>query len=226
MSALVKICGLKSPQAIDAALGAGADMVGLVFFPPSPRHLDLATGAELAARARGRAEVVALTVDADAALIAAIAETVQPDLIQFHGSEAPDRLAEVRRRHGVATMKAISVAEAADLQRCRAYRGAADRLLLDGKPPKGATRPGGNAASFDWRLLSGFDPGLPWLLSGGLTADNVGEALSATGAPGVDVSSGVEGTAGVKDPALIEPFIAAVRAAERRVEAERARMSV
>lgn len=214
MATRVKICGLTDAAGLDAALDAGADMVGLVFFPPSPRNLDLAAGAALAERARGRAEIVALTVDADAALIDAIAAEVRPDLIQFHGSERPERLAEVRRRYSVATMKAIGVAARGDLAACAAYQGAADRLLLDGKPPPQATRPGGNAARFDWTLLAGFEPGLPWLLSGGLTVANVAEAIRVTGAPAVDVSSGVERAPGIKDPALIRAFVAAVRRLE------------
>ncbi|HEX2257254.1 MAG TPA: phosphoribosylanthranilate isomerase [Afifellaceae bacterium] len=214
MATRVKICGLTDAASLDAALDAGADMIGLVFFPPSPRSLPLAQGASLAARARGRAEIVALTVDADDALIAAIADEVRPDAIQFHGSERPERLVDVRRRHGVATTKSIAVAERGDLDRVAVYRSAADRLILDGKPPPDATRPGGNAARFDWGLLAGFEPGLPWLLSGGLTVENVAEAVRATGAPAVDVSSGVERAPGSKDPDLIRAFIAAVRRLE------------
>ena len=211
MATRVKICGLTDAASLDAALEAGADMIGLVFFPPSPRNLSIAKGAALAARARGRVEIVALTVDAGDELIDAIAAEVRPDAIQFHGSEGPERLMEVRRRHGVATTKSIAVAEHTDLDRVAVYRNAADRLLLDGKPPPDATRPGGNAARFDWRLLAGFDPGLPWMLSGGLTVENVAEAVSATGAPAVDVSSGVERAPGLKDPARIRAFIATVR---------------
>lgn len=216
MAILVKICGLTDPGSVDAAVDAGADLIGLVFFPPSPRNLSIAEGAALAARARGRAEIVALTVDADDALIEAIAGDVRPDAIQFHGSEAPERLTDVRRWTGLVTSKAIGVAERGDLARCSDYREAADRLILDGKPPAEATRPGGNAARFDWDLLAGFDPGLPWLLSGGLDAGNVAEAIRVTGAPGVDVSSGVERAPGVKDPERIRAFITAVRRSDER----------
>lgn len=220
MATKVKICGLTDAASLEAALEAGADMVGLVFFPPSPRNLSIAAGAALAAKARGRAEIVALTVDADDPLIAAIARQVRPDAIQFHGSEHPERLAEVRRRHGVRVTKAIAVAERGDLGRVDLYRNTADRLILDGKPPPDATRPGGNAARFDWELLAGFAPGLPWLLSGGLTVENVAEAIRATGAPAVDVSSGVERAPGVKDPALVRAFIAAVRRLDESRPAE------
>lgn len=216
MAILVKICGLTDPGSVDAAVEAGADMIGLVFFPPSPRNLSLHQGAALAAQARGKAEIVALTVDADDALIEAIAGEVQPDAIQFHGSETPERLIDVRRRTGLATSKAVGVAVRGDLARCAQYDRAADRLLLDGKPPVEATRPGGNAARFDWELLAGFDPGLPWLLSGGLDADNVAEAIRVTGATAVDVSSGVERAPGIKDADRIRAFIAAVRRLEER----------
>jgi phosphoribosylanthranilate isomerase len=216
MAILVKICGLTEADSVDAAIESGADLIGLVFFPPSPRNLSLDEGARLAARARGRAEIVALTVDADEALIEAIVGAVRPDAIQFHGSESPEWLAEVRRRHKLATTKAIGVAERGDLARADLYRSAAGRLLLDGKPPAEATRPGGNAARFDWRLVAGFDPGLPWLLSGGLDIGNIADAIRVTGAPGVDVSSGVERAPGVKDPELIRAFVAAVRRLDER----------
>lgn len=213
MSLTVKICGLSTEETLDAALDAGADMIGLVFFPKSPRFLQPARAAVLASRARGRAEVVALVVDMDDAGLATVAETVRPDWIQMHGRETPERVAAIGKRHGVKTMKAIHVSDAADLAAADAYRGVADRLLLDAKPPKGAVLPGGNGAAFDWTILRGFAPGLPWMLSGGLDAANVGTALSVSRAPGVDVSSGVETAPGKKDPALIRTFILAARAA-------------
>jgi phosphoribosylanthranilate isomerase len=214
MSLIVKICGLSTTETIDAALGAGADMVGLVFFPPSPRYLGLDQAAQLAAHARGRGEIAVLTVDMDEAGIAAIVEAVWPDWLQLHGHEPPGEVAALKRRFGRPAMKAIGIRDSADLAQAEAYRGVADRLLLDAKPPKGATRPGGNARAFDWAILEGFDPGLPWMLSGGLDPANVGEAVGRTRPDGVDVSSGVESAPGKKDPDLIAAFIAAARAAE------------
>jgi phosphoribosylanthranilate isomerase len=207
----VKICGLSDEEGVDAALDAGADFVGFVFFPPSPRNVVLDRAAALAGRARGRAQVVALTVDADDALIADIAAILKPDLLQLHGKESPERMIEVRRQTGRNVMKAISVAGPGDLAATARYDGA-DRLLLDAKPPKDATRPGGNALSFNWAILDGFRSPRPWLLAGGLGPDNVAEALAVSGAAGVDVSSGVESGPGKKDPALIHAFVAAVRA--------------
>ena len=217
MSLIVKICGLSTPDTIDAALDAGADMIGLVFFPPSPRCVPLAAAANLAARARGRATLTVLTVDMDEDGLSEIVEAVRPDWLQLHGREPPNQVAAHKRRFGLPTMKAIGIREAADLAEVDVYRGVADRLLLDAKPPKGATRPGGNAVAFDWTILDGFDPGMSWMLSGGLDPGNVGEAVRVTRPPGVDVSSGVESAPGVKDPALIATFVAAARAAAARV---------
>ena len=213
MSLIVKICGLSTEETLDAALAAGADMVGFVFFPPSPRFLSPEHAAELAVRVGGRAETVALTVDMDDAGIAAIVESVQPDWLQLHGRETPDRVAEVRKRFGRQVMKAVPIATAADLERADRYMKVADRLLLDARPPRDATRPGGNGAPFDWTLLAGFDPDIPWLLSGGLAPGNVAQAVATTGAPGVDVSSGVESAPGRKEANLIRAFIANARGA-------------
>ena len=218
MTIEIKICGLRSPDALDAALAAGADLVGLVFFPPSPRHLSLREGARLAALARGRASVAALTVDADDELLASIVEAVSPDLLQLHGHEPPARAAEIRRRFGRPVMKAVGVADATDLDRARAYAGAADRILLDAKPPRDATRPGGNGLAFDWRLLAGLDLGGPVMLSGGLNAANVRQAIQVARPQGVDASSGVESAPGVKDPVRIASFVAAAREAARSLE--------
>jgi phosphoribosylanthranilate isomerase len=217
MSLIIKICGISSEAALDAAIAAGADMVGLNFFPPSPRAVTPARAAALAARAAGRVQTVALAVDMDDAGFAEILAAFRPDWLQLHGSESAARVADVRARFGVPTMKAIGVRNAGDLAGAIAYRDAADRLVLDAKPPEGAALPGGNGATFDWRLIEAFVPGLPYLLSGGLTADNVGEAVRITRAPGVDVSSGVETAPGRKDPALIAAFVAAARAAEAAV---------
>jgi len=213
MHLTVKICGLSSEETIAAALDAGADMVGFIFFPPSPRFLPPERAGRLAARARGRAEIVALSVDMDDAGLETIVAALDPDWLQLHGKEPPERVAAVKKRFGRKVMKAIGVREAADLAAAAQYAGIADRLLLDAKPPKGADRPGGNGAAFDWRLLENFDPGIAYLLSGGLDPGNVGEALAITGAPGVDVSSGVETAPGVKSPDLIRAFIAAARRA-------------
>ncbi len=215
MSLLVKICGLSTPETVDAALDAGADMVGFVFFPPSPRFVAPAAAAPLAARARGRAAVTILTVDMDAAGIAEVVAAVRPDWLQLHGHEPPAEVAALKARFGLPVMKAVGIREPADLGAIAPYAGIADRILLDAKPPKGATRPGGNAVAFDWAILEGFAPGLPWMLSGGLDAGNVAEAIARTRPPGIDVSSGVESTPGVKDPALIAAFVAAAREAER-----------
>jgi phosphoribosylanthranilate isomerase len=216
---LVKICGLKTPETLDAALAAGADMVGLVHFPRSPRHLDVAAAADLAERARGRATIVALVVDADDDLLAALAERVRPDLFQLHGKEPPERVAAIRERFGTPVMKAIGIAEEADLARVPPYAAVCDRLLFDAKPPKTADAlPGGNGLSFDWRLVAALDPGRPAMLSGGLTPDIVGAAIAATRMRAVDVSSGVESAPGVKDPIAIAAFVAAARAAWRTLD--------
>jgi phosphoribosylanthranilate isomerase len=211
MDLIVKICGLSTEETLDAALDAGADMVGFVFFPPSPRFVGVDRAAALARRAQGQAEVVALTVDMDDAGLGEIVERVAPDWLQLHGRETPERVAAVKKRFGRKVMKAVGVRDASDLVTVGTYRTVADRLLLDAKPPEDAVLPGGNGAPFDWRLLKGFDAGLAYLLSGGLDPGNVVEALRVTRAPGVDVSSGVETSPGVKDPDLIRAFIAAAR---------------
>jgi phosphoribosylanthranilate isomerase len=219
MRCLVKICGLKTPEALDAALQAGADLVGFVFFPPSPRNVGFDAAHALGARARGRAGKVALSVDADDALLARIVETLRPDLLQLHGSEPPERVSAVKRRFGLPVMKALPIAEASDLAAVPAYAAVADRLLFDARPPRDATRPGGLGRRFDWRLLEQVESPIPFMLSGGLDAGNVAEALTITRAPAVDVSSGVERAPGEKDPEKIRTFIAAARAAAERLNA-------
>jgi len=217
MSILVKICGLKSPQTLEVALAAGADMVGFVFFAPSPRNLSLADARSLVPHVRGRALKVALSVDAADVELEEIVEAISPDLLQLHGSESPERVSAVRRKFGLPVMKALPIAERADLARIRFYEGTADRLIFDALPPREASRPGGLGRSFDWQLLRALDCAVPFMLSGGLHAGNVAEALHITGAPAVDVSSGVERAAGEKDADKIREFIAAARlAAERR----------
>ena len=212
MTTAVKICGLSTPDTLDAALDAGADMVGLVLVERSPRRVSLDAAASLAERARGRAAVVALVVDAPDEVLRRIAEALRPDWLQLHGRETPERAAAVRARFGLPVMKAVGVGQAADLARARAYAGAADRLLLDAKPPPGAALPGGNGRAFDWRLLAGLDLPLPFMLSGGLTPANVAQALRlARPDAGLDVSSGVETAPGVKDADAIRAFLSAAR---------------
>ncbi len=215
MSILVKICGLTSEEAIDAALEQGADMTGFVFYPRSPRHLSMNDAARFAHRVGSRARRVLLLVDPDEALLATAMKLIDPDIFQLHGGESPERVAAIRERTGRPVMKAIGVAEAADLAAVARYEPVCDFLLLDAKPGPEAKRPGGNGATFDWSLLRGLKTRKPWLLAGGLDPSNVAEALALTGAPGVDVSSGVEASRGVKDPDKVAAFIAAVRAAER-----------
>ncbi len=213
MALTVKICGLSTPDTLAAALDAGADMVGFVFFPPSPRHLSFDTAREIGARVQGRAAKVALSVNAGDDDIDAMIAALAPDWLQLHGAESPERAGELKRRTGLRIIKAIGVSVAGDLDAIPAYCGVADLILLDAKPPKDATRPGGNALAFDWSLLAGVKIGLPWMLSGGLDPGNVADAIRITGARAVDVSSGVESAPAVKDPALIARFIANARAA-------------
>jgi phosphoribosylanthranilate isomerase len=210
---LIKICGLKTPEALDAALAAGADMVGFVFFPPSPRHVGFERIRDLGARVRGRAQKVALSVDASDEQLAAIIEALEPDLLQLHGQESPDRVVTVRTRFGLPVMKALPIETRADLSPVRLYDKVVDRLIFDARAPRDATRPGGLGKPFDWRLLEGFKAGAPFMLSGGLDAGNVAEALRITAASGVDVSSGVESAPGVKDLDKIRDFVATTRAA-------------
>ena len=212
MSTAIKICGLSTVPTLVAALDAGADMVGFVFFEKSPRCVGSAQARDLAARARQRAEIVALSVDADDETLAAIVAATEPDYLQLHGRESPERVAEIQRKFGVSAIKAIGIAEAADFVKAQEYRDAADALLIDAKPPKGAILPGGNGVPFDWRLAREFSPRKPWLLSGGLDADNVAQAIALSQTRAVDVSSGVESAPGIKDIEKIRAFIAAARA--------------
>ncbi len=191
-------------------------MVGFVFFPPSPRHVGFETAQALGRRVRGRAQKVALSVDADDALLDAVVAALRPDMMQLHGKEPPARVAALKARFRLPVMKAIAVESAADLAAVAAYAGIADRLLFDARAPREATRPGGLGKTFDWHLLENLDPGAPFMLSGGLDAGNVGEALRITHAPGVDVSSGVERAPGEKDPDKIRSFIRAAREAAAR----------
>jgi len=218
MALTIKICGLRTPETLDVAIESGADQVGFVFFPPSPRSLGIEAARLLGERAHGRAGKVALTVDASNDAIAAIVAALKPDMLQLHGNETPERVAVIRSRFGLPVMKALPIATRADLSPVREYAKAADRLLFDARAPQDATRPGGLGKTFDWTLLAGLRVGVPYMLSGGLDAANVAEALRITRAPGVDVSSGVERAPGEKDPDKIRAFIRAARAADAALE--------
>lgn len=209
----VKICGLRTPADVGAAAGAGARYVGFVFFPKSPRHLEIPDAAVLAASVPFGVCKVALTVNADDALLDALTQAVPLDMLQLHGSESPERVAQVKARYGLPVMKAVGVGARADLAQLDLYSGVADQILVDAKPPKGADLPGGNGLAFDWTLLQGRVWRAPWMLAGGLTPFNVAEAIRRTGARQVDVSSGVESSPGVKDADLIHALVqAAVKA--------------
>jgi phosphoribosylanthranilate isomerase len=214
MSLLVKICGLSTPETLDVALDAGADMVGFVFFAPSPRHISFDVARALAASVKNRAKKVALTVDADDATLSEIVAALKPDILQLHGRESIARILQLKQRFGLEVMKAIPVETTADLAGLGDYAAACDRILFDARPPRHATRPGGLGATFDWHVLQNLDLKLPFMVSGGLTAANVAEAQRVTRTGGVDVSSSVERTPGVKDPQLIERFIRAARATQ------------
>ena len=210
---MVKICGINSADTADAAVRAGADFAGLVFHAKSPRNLASEQAASLAVRMRGRVRLVAMLVDpADEAITTAIA-AVTPDFIQLHGAETPARAGAIRSRFGIPVIKVISVAEASDFADVARFEDAADMLMFDTKPPPGATREGGLGAAFDWQLLKGRQFVRPWLLAGGLNAENVARAIQLTDAPGVDVSSGVETAPGKKSAELIAQFTATAKAA-------------
>ncbi len=211
----IKICGLSTPETVTAALEGGASHVGFIFFPKSPRNVTPERAGELREAATGRAQAVAVTVDADDALLDVIVAAMRPDILQLHGKETPERVAEVRERYTLPVMKALSISGPADLLPIQGFVGIADRLLLDAKAPKGSDLPGGNGVSFDWRLLAALDPNLDYMLSGGLNADNVAEAIRIAHPPGLDVSSGVESAPGVKDVARIAAFFEAVKRATR-----------
>ncbi|MEQ1951528.1 phosphoribosylanthranilate isomerase [Mesorhizobium sp. CN2-181] len=209
----IKICGLKTPETIAAALDGGASHIGFIFFAKSPRYIEPELAGRLREAARGRAQAVAVVVDADDAFLDRIVSETKPDMLQLHGRETPERVAEVKARYGLPVMKAFSISEAADLEKTRPFVGIADRFLFDAKPPQGSELPGGNGISFDWRLLQKLDPKIDYLLSGGLNAQNIGEALALAHPPGIDISSGVESAPGVKEVGLIDAFFRAVREA-------------
>ncbi|MBB4186653.1 phosphoribosylanthranilate isomerase [Sinorhizobium terangae] len=215
----VKICGLKTAEAVERAAALGASHTGFIFFPKSPRNIEPDDAGRLADRIRGRAKIVAVTVDADNDDLDEIVSALKPDMLQLHGSESPDRVLTVKAVYGLPVMKALSIREASDLDRMEPYVGIADRFLFDAKPPAGSDLPGGNGVSFDWRLLDALDGSVDYMLSGGLNASNIGEALALTGARAIDTSSGVESAPGIKDLKLMEAFFDAVR----RADDERAR---
>jgi len=207
----IKICGLKTAGALDAALGGGATHVGFIFFPKSPRNIDPETAGLLRQAAQNLATVVAVTVDADDDTLDAIVAKMRPDMLQLHGKESVERLAYLKSRHGLPVMKALAINTVADLGNIAPYRGVADRFLFDAKPPAGSQLPGGNGVSFDWSILAGLDPSIDYFLSGGVNAANVEEALRIARPTGVDISSGVESAPGVKNVGMIADFC---RAAE------------
>jgi phosphoribosylanthranilate isomerase len=209
----IKICGLKTDEAMAAALAGGASHVGFIFFAKSPRYIEPTEAGRLRQAAIDKARAVAVTVDADDAFLDEIVAKMRPDMLQLHGTETPERVAEVKARYGLPVIKVFSVSEAADLDKIKPFIGIADRFMFDAKPPKGSQLPGGNGVAFDWRILAGLDAGLDYMLSGGLNAANIGDALRSANPPAIDISSGVESAPGVKDPTLIEQFFRAVRAA-------------
>jgi phosphoribosylanthranilate isomerase len=211
MSLDIKICGLKTKAALAAALSGGATHVGFIFFPKSPRNISATEAGQLRRAARGKAKAVAVMVDAGDDDLDAIVAAMRPDMLQLHGSEVPGRVAEIKARYALPVMKALSISEAADLRGIEPYRGVADRFLFDARPAAGADLPGGNGVPFDWRLLAALDRNVDYMLSGGLNAANIDDALRLANPPGIDISSGVESTPGVKDVALIENFFRAVR---------------
>ncbi len=215
MSPIAKICGITTPEALDAAIAGGADYIGLVFFAKSPRHLEIARAKALAGLARGRVKIVALTVDASDETLQEIVDEVAPDALQLHGSETPERVAEIKRKFGRMVFKAIAVATAEDVKLARDYVGVADLILFDAKAPSGADLPGGNGRTFDWSVLEGVSDAIPFMLSGGLDPDNVAEAIARTHPVAVDVSSGVEMAPGVKDPERIRRFLHAAKTAKQ-----------
>jgi phosphoribosylanthranilate isomerase len=210
---IVKICGIKTPDMLEVAIEAGADMVGFMHFLRSPRHVTIEEVASLISEARGRVQTCVVLVNPDNSCVAEIA-ALGPDWIQLHGPETPHRVEAIRAEAGVEIMKALPIGGADDVAHVAAFAKIADRILLDAKPPKGADRPGGLGTSFDWSLLKALDPGLDFMLSGGLTPDNVAEAIRTVRPFGIDVSSGVETAPGVKDKRLIEAFIRNARAAQ------------
>lgn len=211
----IKICGLKTEEAVDHAVALGATHIGFIFFPKSPRYIEPADAGRLAERVRGRVKIVAVSVNLENDDLDEIIDLMHPDILQLHGSESPERLLTVKAVTGLEVWKALSISEADDLKRIDAYLGIANRFLLDAKPPKNSELPGGNGVSFDWRLLQAIDADIDYLLSGGLTKANIGQALSIARPSGIDLSSGVESAPGVKDLHMMDEFFEAVRLARQ-----------
>ena len=209
----IKICGLKTEEAVDRAVALGATHIGFIFFQKSPRHIEPVDAGRLADRVRGRARIVSVSVDADNDDLDEIIDLIRPDMLQLHGKETPDRVLNIKAVTGLPVMKALSIQTSDDLRKIEAYDGIADRYLFDAKPPKNSELPGGNGVSFDWRLLTGLDPSVDYLLSGGLNKDNLAEALAIARPRGIDASSGLESSPGVKDVNMIDEFFAAVHRA-------------
>ena len=215
----IKICGLKTEEAVDKAIALGASHIGFIFFPKSPRNIEPSDAGRLAERARGKAKIVAVTVNADSDTLDEIVDQLSPDMLQLHGSESPERVLTVKAVYGLPVIKAFSVREADDLKKIEPYIGIADRFLFDAKPPAGSELPGGNGVSFDWNLMHLLDGSVDYMLSGGLNKDNLAEAIELTGAPGIDTSSGVESAPGVKDLGLMEAFFEAAGKADQKTVA-------
>ncbi|RWX74589.1 phosphoribosylanthranilate isomerase [Neorhizobium lilium] len=211
----IKICGLRTAEAVDRAVARGATHIGFIFFPKSPRNIAPDLAGELADRARGKAKIVAVTVDADDEELDDIVHILRPDILQMHGHESPERILHVKAIYGLPVMKVFSVKDASDIERIDPYIGVADSFLFDAKAPASSELPGGNGVSFDWSLMAGIDEGLDYMLSGGLNKNNVGMALASTRARGIDISSGVESAPGVKDLEMIDAFFDAVAQANR-----------
>jgi phosphoribosylanthranilate isomerase len=210
----IKICGLKTPEAVQRAVERGASHIGFIFFEKSPRNIEPDIAGQLADPVRGKVKIVAVTVDADNDELDEIVDLLRPDILQLHGHETPERVLNIKAVYGLPVMKVFSVRDADDLRRVEPYIGIADSFLFDAKAPKGSELPGGNGVSFDWQLMHALDADVDYMLSGGLNKDNVGLALSVTQAPGIDVSSGVESAPGVKDLIMMDQFFEAVAAAE------------
>jgi phosphoribosylanthranilate isomerase len=210
----IKICGLKTEEAVDRAVALGATHIGFIFFAKSPRHIEPADAGRLADRVRGKVKIVSVSVDPDNDDLDEIVALMRPDILQLHGKETPDRVLTIKAVTGLPVWKALSIADADDLKRIEPYDGIANRFLLDAKPPRNSELPGGNGVSFDWRLLGGLDASVDYMLSGGLNKDNVGEALSIARPTGIDTSSGVESSPGVKDLDMMDEFFKAVRLAQ------------
>ena len=203
----IKICGLSTPEAVETVIAGGATHMGLIFFEKSPRHVSLEKAAELSKLAKDRVQRVAVSVDATAEYLDSIVEHMQPDMLQLHGSETPERMTELKARYGLPLMKAFAIHEVADLEKIKPYVGIADQFLFDAKPPKGSDLPGGNGVAFDWQIMDQLPENVPYMLSGGLNIGNIAQALEQSGAVAIDVSSGVESSPGQKDIAMIKAFL-------------------